>query len=461
MRQAASWLRRTLIGLVLVLFIGGCSSDEPEGDTATDSTAVSSTTTQVSTSDADDREPTDSPQLIELQEPDWTELQEWHLQALGGISFGVRPDYVVHHDNHMITIRPRYEEGRGRSLPTLVVSLVYNVFNAPLAGIDDFVQVSGWGSAEPNGQSLALFDTTLEGYTFVEDVDRGDEPVYMYSAYGCRYQASSAWQPFPMAELFLAEIPGAVVAVGYVGANESELAEAREIFETVAPTLELDNPLPEERPDPLDPILSVDYAPAPDPLVLAEAGPPILSQAFSAVAAGTYRSAHLGVPMTFTTEEGWWVQPNFPGSVILTGNDSFGPGDRGIIMEYAPTELTAATVGPIPVGELIDFTNFAALAESPPANLIVENYQATEVGGLAAEVIDVVVDPSATCQPDDPCQYLWPSVLPYPPQELRIGYYTRVWRIGGLNQPIMILAQAPDPSWLAVADDFVATVEFG
>ncbi len=398
--------------------------------------------------------------MVSLGEPDWSELEEWHLQALGGISFGVRSDYVVHHDNHMITIRSGFEQDRGRSLPIMVVSLVYSVFSAPVGGVDDFVQVAGWGTAEPNGQSLALFDTTLEGYTFVEDEDAADESVYMYSAYGPGYQGSSAWQPFPIAELFLAEVPGGVVAVGYVGGSESELAEAREIFETVAPTLELDNPLPSERPGLLTPILSDEYGPQPDPIALAEEGPPVLNQAFASLAAGTYRSAHLGTPMTFTSQEGWWVQLNFPGSVVFTGDDSFGPGDRGIILQHAPPELTAVTVGPVPVGEPIDFTDFAALAESPPANLIVDNYEAVEVGGVSAERIDVVVDPSASCQPDDPCQYLWPSVLPYPPQEMRIGYHTRIWRVGGLEQPIVILAQAPDPSWLEVAENFVATVEF-
>ena len=54
--------------------------------------------------------------------------------------------------------------------------------------------------------------------------DKGLGPHYLYSAYPEGVDGASAWQPFPLAELYLAEVPGGVLAVGWVAQDDAALA---------------------------------------------------------------------------------------------------------------------------------------------------------------------------------------------------------------------------------------------
>ena len=449
--------RRGLAAILAIVILAAtaCSTADPDRSAIGDDPADTDTSSaDSSVSGAPERE------ALVLSSPDWAGLDRWHLSAIGGITFGVRPEYVVHHDNHMITIRDRFENDRGRSLPTMVIAQVNTSFITPISELDDFLDPSGLGESGPNGLTLDMFDRSLDGYTFTGDPGRSD-PIYMYPAYGPGYRGQSAWQPFPFAELFVTEIPGGVVVVGYVWSTDSERSEAEEIFHTVAPTVELDRPLPTEAADRLPPIVATDYRGAPAPLTLPDSGPPILTQAFAPIDPGTYRTAHLGTPARFTVGDGWWVQGNFPGELVLSAIDAFGPGDRGILLQVGKTELVPATIGPEVAGPPIDFTDLETFASDPPRNLVVGDPQIVQLGDHRAARIDITVDPTAACTAADPCQYIWPADLPYPAQELRIGYTTRVWRVLDLEPVVTIIAQSPDPGWLVRADDVIATLEFG
>jgi hypothetical protein len=459
-----------LVAGILLLTSCGSTSEETaeiEQDVATDgsmtdgSTTGQTGTTELSTDVPASPDPAGA--AISLPEASWDELEERFLPALGGMRFGIKPEYSVHHDANMAVIRQGFETDSGRYLPSMVIALVGQYPDGSfLHTVDQFTgpAVNAVGSATANGTTLNMFGLELAGYSFRLNEDQPVGPHYIYSAYGRTGEGPTAWQPFPFGELFLAEAEDGVLAIGYTAATEQELEQGRKIFETVAPTVSINQtPVPANAPDEPEPIAEFRDVPA---LQFDGSGPPVLAQGFQPVDPGTYRIANLATAMEVTFDEGWWVQPNFPGFVAFTGDDSFGPGDRGLTFRLGIKSLVPSTVGPVPAGPVVDLPDMSALIDDPPTNLEISNVQTVEVGGYPATRFDIRFSDDADCSAVDPCQYLFRADVFPLPEDVRTGYVNRIWHISeGVDEPITVFAATPDASWFSRAEELLSTITLG
>lgn len=395
---------------------------------------------------------------LELGEPDWGGLTEWYLPALGGLTFGVPDGYVVHHDADMVTIRESFDADAGRYVPSMVLGLVAkNGSRQAVTAVTDMTQraIDGIAKAESTGASFELFDVSLEGFRFRLNPGLADGPHYLYGAYPDGSDGASHWQPLPHAEVFLGETPHGVLSIGWTARTEEGLTQARAIFDRIAPTLGLTEGLGG------GPFTSPEGpgGPPPEPVVLPDGVEP-WELASSLVQPGTYTSANVGTMLEFTLDDGWWVQPNFPGWLVLSAIDSFGPGDRGVAIRTGLDSIVPTHRAGV-AGEAISIDLATWADGSPPAGIEVTSSGETEVGGAAGMFIDFTIGLDVACDKAEPCEYAVVFDGPYPPDSFRKGYHHRLWYLTeGVNEPVTILAVTPDPSWLAVVDELTETMIF-
>lgn len=384
----------------------------------------------------------------------------WRLPALGGIDFVVPDGHSVHHAGDMVMIRPSGEIDEGRYLPSMVISLVSQQSGIDeVPSVDDLTggMISGTGSAESTGTRIEFLDREMDGYRFEAVGGAAVGPHYLFRAIPRPAPSITAWQPFPVAVLYLADTPGGVLAVGAIGRTEDELAAAWEVFEQVAPTVEIDD----LRTDPITRPLHPAPRPSPAPIEIPNSDPPALRRIGQPINAGEYTLDNLGTRVAVTVPDDWWIQGNFPGIVGFTGDESFGPGDRAIIFRTGLDHIVAVT------------SDFEAIGEPQPLDLtepwpsdqtnalIVESADEVEVGGLSAQRFDVGIDPNADCSADEPCEYQVLSAHFDQTETIRKGYVNRVWLIAeGVPEPITIIAQAADEAWLDAAQPVIDSIRF-
>lgn len=409
----------------------------------------------------DDEAAPPAPTRLELSEADWSGLTEWTLGALGGLTFGVPAGHVVHHDADMVTIRDSFDFDRGRYEPSMIIALTAQTGSGDAVfSIEDFTNsaIAGVGTAEPTYELLSLFDQELEGWRFNMDDNQPVGPHYLYSAYPAGAGGPTAWQPFPLAELFLAEVPEGVLVVGLTAQSAEDLVTARAIFDRVAPTLELARSLEDPLPTVL-PIRTGPPEPPPEPVTKPEGWPALLTGLSKPLDSGDYTITALSTAMSVTLDDGWWVQPNFPTWFILSGDESFGLGDRGLafrtgVNSLVPSDRSGA------VGDAIPF-DFAALAAAPPKNIEISSSEDVTIGGASGTLLRLQIAESAGCGAGDPCEYVITTQYPFPDESIRKGFTYDLWYLeGGLNEPILIVAMSPDDSWMTLAQEVVDTLVF-
>lgn len=405
-------------------------------------------------------------EIIELEEPELDGLEAWSLPAMGGITFWTAPDDVVIHDGDMVLVRAPFDPDRGRLQPAMIVAFAHtdgnrNPQTLTVESLTTTV-IEGLGMAQPSGRALEWLDRSLDGWRFTLAGGLPPAPHYVVSAFGSGFDGISAWQPFPHAELFLTDTPNGVLVIGWIAETEEELADARGIFDRVAPTIALAN-----SPDtPIAPAELADFGtpqepPAPaSPADRPDDWPASLSGLSKPLDTGPYSSNYMVTPFRFDVGAGWWVQNNFPGWMALTADDSFGPSDRGIEIYTGADELwgvtRAGTVGdPVPVSELF------ALSEGALGSLNVLESETIEAGIAEGVRLRVEVDPAATCTADEPCAFWLTNTYPYPPASLRKGYVYDLWYYDeGMDASVLFVVGTPDAAWFDISDAVMESVEF-
>lgn len=488
-RNAAELVRSAFaIAVVFAVLATGCGSDADSGgddrsalseeaptadDAPAEPAAASGGAEDTNaapddSADTADREAVDQDpvEVIELGEDDRDGLEGWHLPAMGGITFGVGPDDVVIHDGDMVLIRAPFDADRGRLQPGMIVAFARTAGNrSPDVLTTEALTssvISGTGTAEPSGRQLDWLDRTLDGWRFTLDDGLPPAPHYVVSAYGSGFDGVSAWQPFPHAELFLADTPNGVLVIGWIAETEQELEEARAIFDRVAPTISLANspevPIPPaelpDRPQPQEPPTTA------PPLDRPDDWPSLLTGLSKPLDTGSYSTNNLETPVRFDLPGGWWVQPNFPGWVVLTGADSFGSGDRGIEMFSGLNNIWAVTRAGT-TGEPMPAADLAGLPDAPFGALRVLETEEVQAGIASGVRMRVEVDPSADCTAEEPCEYWLTNVYPYPPASLRKGYIYDMWYFDeGIDEPVLALVSTPDAGWFETSDMVMDSLEF-
>lgn len=456
---------------ILVAACGNSAADESATSdevatetTATDNSSESDTEPQEDTADDSEADGDDdaSVTFATLGEPNWDELQTHVIPALGGMTLGVADPQIVHYDANLLTVRSSFAPTVGAVQPTMTLALVSQFPDGgPIDDIDELTRgVAIFGSAEPTGEMLSAFGLEMERWAFVAaDPDARTSPLF--SAFPRGTGGPTAWNPFPFSELYLAETEGGVLAFGWSGQTEAELAEAKKIFDQVAPSIELANQdfaalgavdapvmgsLPPENP--------------PAPVVLPDDWDAPFGGVGVPVDPGTYTSNVLGTPARFTVGEDWDVQPNFPAFFVLSGRESIGPGDRGVEFRIGVTEIVPVNGAYQAAGDGIDFTDLRALSESPPENMMIEVTD-IEVAGQAALQADIEIVPSGSCDASEVCEYIMFTRYAWPGHSLRAGYVYRVLHLEeGLAEPLTITMAAVDSAWFDIAQPVIDSLEF-
>ena len=186
---------------------------------------------------------------------------------------------------------------------------------------------------------------------------------------------------------------------------------------------------------------------------------------FTAFEPGTYWSAALGTPMSFTTTELLTTQPNGRGLFVISDPNSRGPGDQDIVFHRAvgfadPAEPNAPRDA-IPLWPADDFLGWL---DNLNDGVIASEPRTTMVGGFDAVQVDLELG-------DIECGFEPGSCIGFASngngdiKGLNPGDQYRVWVIEqGDDDPIVVtvgIVDESDTEWFSRADAVLATLAFG
>lgn len=146
---------------------------------------------------------------------------------------------------------------------------------------------------------------------------------------------------------------------------------------------------------------------------------------------------------------------------MLTGANSYGPGDRDLVFLTGLVDLVPIAPGPVAAGEPISVTSADQVIDALSPDFEITGTEKVDLDGLAATRFDIRTPPDAACSHDDPCQYAfrtsWGFVKPLNPTQSH-----RIWWIEeGAEGPSMIIAMAPrDHDFIDQATQLIDTIEF-
>jgi hypothetical protein len=462
-------IRWLLVLAAAVLLASACGSSDDDTSDTTANDAGAEVSAGESDAEADDSststEDSGSDDDADSAAPDLAGLRPITTQALGGLRLGVATDIGVVHEGELIQIRQ--PDGSGQ---VIISRVSLSSSGEPVTTVDEFIEAGtsdGSATAEPTGDTLTVLGYELEEYAFRAEGEGLDPRLFPSSFAGMA--SNSAWAPSPIADVYLGDVEGGVMAAGVVTDDETSLPTLHALLEEVVPTLSLTAP----------PVMPVpDTAPTgfttlgePDPVVPREVSNGLV-QPFSPAEPGVYDLANLAQPTTIDIGEGWFVAPNFPGFVALadlTAGRAGGPGDHDVsflqgvtgVHSLGPTGDEQSDPVPLQTPEELE-----AFLADPPSGLIVSNVdEEATLGGQTVVQFDVEVDPKATCQAEIPCKFAFSPANNDYVKFVASGYVNRFWwYTDAPNGGLLISASAPAAStnWLdGRAAELLATVEFG
>ena len=198
------------------------------------------------------------------------------------------------------------------------------------------------------------------------------------------------------------------------------------------------------------------------PVTTAPDDVPLLDFEHQPVPAGQYRVETIGAPFLIDIPEGWFVQPNSFGRIVLTDPGSQGPGDRDIVMirpsnladpdqPGAPREEQA---GDWPLDDIDGWLDalIPGVVDGEPVD--------TTIGGLDAVQFDVAITDEVECGEDFCVAFATNRLVHGLSFDPPTGY--RVWWIdGGDESPIAInIGDGSDPEFTERAQAVLDTVTF-
>ena len=438
---------------------------EPPAAVSAGDPAAEDTTEADDDSNTDSADDNDNDERGEQEVVDLAGLQVVTTNGLGGWRLGVSPDVGVLHEGELFELRP--PGGSGRIMIARVSSARTGASVSTVEEFIDAAVASAPVTVEATGDSLTVLGYDLEEHTFRLDGEGGDPRLFPSSFVGM--SSNMGWAPLPVADLYLGEADGGVLAVGVVADDESSLPALHAALDEVVPTLSLTGPA--VLPVPEAPPIGITQIGEPDPITPREVDDG-LQQPFAPVEPGTYDLANLPQPTLVDVGEGWFVAPNFPGFVVFadrTAGRASGPGDHDVSFLQGATGLHS--IGPVrgDVTEPVPLQTpeeFEAFLAEPPSGLLVSNVDAgATLGGQTVVQFDLVVDPDATCQDDSPCLFLFSAPGTSFVKFVGSGLVNRFWWYPeGSNGGLLVSATAPAASveWLdGRAAALLDTLEIG
>jgi hypothetical protein len=438
-----------------------CAGGDPEALNVRDTNppAVESTSTIATTSLPD----VASLPLAEFELDGVAGLRQFVTPAMGGVRYSVSADHTpaTIHDTVLVFTEPPSSQILGPRSTATIALVTQSVAGSAVSTVESYLKtVEGADDAvvEPTGDAIEVFGRRLRGYEISNGAELEEPTLFSSARFGAPVDTEFA--PFPYALIYLADTPAGVLTAGISGSDEANARQSSGALATLLSTAELTGPGLDTLLPPGEVVEPTSERPPPEPASLLDGASPALETAFAPIDPGQYQLPNVGRQLTIDIDDGWFVQPNFPGIVVLTAPGSIGPGDRDLVMisdvvEYLPTEA-----GPRRGGESTPVTSVEALVAAPPPGFTASKVSNQELGGASATQFDLATDPDATCVLGEPCEAA--LVTSYGVvKTLAAGFDHRIWWIEHETGPatVFIAMALDDPDFIERATALVETID--
>lgn len=403
-------------------------------------------------------------QLIEIEPADdSTELVEYTSSAMGGVRFSVDPAHHLYTRGDSILVSVEDPTGEGGWEAASISLLTQTADGIALNSVDQVLELlAAVPTAEvtSTGNAIEFRGHYLAGYDVRADASAADHFIVAADRFGSPAFALTSYTP--NARIYLGETPAGVLVAASAEADDVANLQFIDVaLGTLLATIEptgggLDQPLPPAQS--LEPDIVQESTARGD---LDSQGPTALDAPFSTVEPGTYQLANFGPTFTLNFEDVWSVQPNFPGFIVLTGMNSYGPGDRGLVFLTGMVDVMPIAPGPVAAGEPIPVFSADQVIDVLSTDFEITGIKAVDLDGLAATRFDVRISTDAVCTEVEPCEYAfrtsWGFVKALSPTQSH-----RIWWIEkGAEGPSMIIAMAPHAhDFIDQATELLGTMEF-
>lgn len=386
-------------------------------------------------------------QLVEIDPASGdTELVQHTSSAMGGVRFSADPAHHLYTRGDTIVVSIADPAGPLAWEAASIGLVTQTADGIPIESVDqvlDLIATAPSAEIASTGTAIEVLGHHLAGYDVRAEPSARDLWVVAADRIGSPPFALFGFTP--NARIFIGETPAGVLIAGSGEADEVGDIELIDValgtlLATIEPTGSgLDQPLPP--------------ASTLEPEVIREStargeldpdGPTALDAPFSAVAPGTYQLANFGSTFTLDLGDGWFVQPNFPGLIVLTATNSAGPGDRDLVFLTGLVDLVPVAPGPVAASEPIAITTADEVIDALSGEVEITGREIVDLDGLGATRFDVRIPAVAQCTAADPCEYAFRTSWGFV-KKLSPTHTHRIWWIeDGAEGPSMIIAMAPD-----------------
>ncbi len=330
--------------------------------------------------------------------------------TMGGVRFEAPAESVVlvTGDHIVVTTRDEISKTDGFGLATFGLTSMLGG-GGQLESVEQYLDAVREVGVEvtPTDTKIEVLGYELVGYTMTG----GDNSLFTFADARFGGPVESGFGPGASNIEFLADTPSGVLVAGVVDPGTS--ADAWLPFlGTLIESIELTGP-GFDPPLPAGEFLEMANAggpPAPAEASKDVSGVTPLGEPFVPLEPGRYELLNFGIPVSVEVPDDWFVQPNFPGFVVLTRAGSIGPGDRDLVWINDIQELAPIAGGPIRAGDARPVDDIEAIISDPPAGLVIDDVERVELSGPNGDTMPVVsfqvsVDPASPCTADEPCDY--------------------------------------------------------
>lgn len=398
--------------------LSACSDDPTSSPVAADentddlSAVASDSETSLTIAEEVDQEAQSEDADAELItiEADGSPVRSYLTSAMGGVKFEAPESALVliSGDHILVTDEVQLTGKAGFGLASVGLTSMLGS-GAPLESAEQYLDVIRDAGVDvtPTGTKIELMGHELVGYEY----SGGSADLFLFAADRVGAPVQSGFGPEGSTIEFVGDTESGVLTATASEPDGDPIAWLPTLG-TLLEGLELTGPGLDPALPPGETIEVTDGGPPPDPAAASDdpASSPALGEPFSPLDPGRYELLNFGIPVSVEVPEDWFVQPNFPGVIVLTKAGSIGPGDRDIVWINDIRELAPIAGGPVRAGDPLPLDDIEAILADPPNGMAidsVERFDLVAANGDAQPVVsfNVSVDTASPCSPADPCDY--------------------------------------------------------
>lgn len=474
-RPAPRRLRAAVTALIaLSVVAAGCGGSDDVDDASDTPTTTAAAESAGTTNAADGSEAaTETPdepaaaevEVVELPTLDG-DLVTFTSSAMGGLRFSMSSEHHLFRAGDAVVVAPEPQTDLVWTSATLALISQSTAGQLIETAEDylDIVRAIDGATVEPTGTAIEVLGYTLAGYDITRPEDADDESLYLFADDRVGAPVFSGDAPGPDALQFVATTPSGVLLAGVNRTPEVDDELMLAMLGTLSSSAEftgpgLDPALPSGEELFTDVTMGTEPVPAEPSGRVEPLGPP-----FSDLEPGRWEMSNFSLPVSVEVPEGFAIQPNFPGLVVITAQGSGGPNDRDLVwvndvVSYAPVS------GPVAAGDPTEVTDVDSFLASPPPGITVSDVEETELVGASGETqrvvaFDIAADPTAACSTSDPCDIAFITSYGFVKEISSVHRHRIWWFPDHPNGNSMVVAAAPLPDrWMSEAIAVMSTLE--